>query len=142
MVTPELRRRVVKHLQRRFGVSERRACHLVDQARSTQRKPARPPLDLEQRLRAWLRAFSARNPRWGWRRATTLANKAGFAVNRKRVRRLWRDEGLKVPYKRKKKAPLSTGVQVGAFCPIRPNVVWGPWTCASTRPPTARPSSC
>lgn len=38
MVTPELRRRMVRHLQSRFGVSERRACNLVGQGRSTQRK--------------------------------------------------------------------------------------------------------
>jgi hypothetical protein len=125
MVTPELRRRAVVHLQCRFGVSERRACAVVGQARSTQRKPPAVPDDEEQRLRAWLRAFSARHPRWGWRRAATCAAKAGFSANRKRVQRLWRDEGLKVPYKRKKKAPLGIGVQVGAFCPIRPNVVWG-----------------
>jgi transposase InsO family protein len=124
MVTPELRRRAVVHLQCRFGVSERRACAVVGQARSTQRKPPAVPDDEEQRLRAWLRAFSARHPRWGWRRAATCAAKAGFSANRKRVQRLWRDEGLKVPYKRKKKAPLGIGVQVGAFCPIRPNVVW------------------
>jgi putative transposase len=124
MVTPELRRRVVKHLQGRFGVSERRACKLVGQARSTQRKLPAPPQALQQRLREWLRAFSARHPRWGWRRATTLARKAGFVVNRKRVQRLWRDEGLKVPYRRKKKVPLGIGVQVGAFCPLAANVVW------------------
>ena len=124
MVTPEQRRRVVRHLQSRFGASERRACQLVGQCRSTQRKVPRPPLGLEQRLRSWLRAFSARHPRWGWRRASTHARKAGFAVNRKRVQRLWRDEGLKVPYKAKKRPPLGIGVQVGAFCPLRPNVVW------------------
>lgn len=114
----------MSHLQESFGVSERRACAVVGQNRSTQRKTAAPPDDEEQRLRAWLRAFSAKHPRWGWRRATTCARKAGFVANRKRVQRLWREEGLKVPYKRKKKAPLGIGVQVGAFCPVRPNVVW------------------
>jgi putative transposase len=112
------------HLQGCFGVSERRACRVVGQGRSTQRKAPQGPLELEERLRAWLRGFSARHPRWGWRRASALARKAGFAVNAKRVQRLWRDEGLKVPYKAKKKAPLGLGAQVGAFCPVRPNVVW------------------
>jgi putative transposase len=112
------------HLQHRFGVSERRACTVVGQNRATQRKPPRPLGDLEQRLRAWLRAFSAKHPRWGWRRATACAREAGFDVNTKRVQRLWRDEGLKVPYRRKKRPPLGLGVQVGAFCPARPNVVW------------------
>jgi putative transposase len=112
------------HLQHRFGVSERRACTVVGQNRATQRKPPRPLSDLEQRLRAWLRAFSAKHPRWGWRRATACARGAGFDVNAKRVQRLWRDEGLKVPYRRKKRPLLGLGVQVGAFCPARPNVVW------------------
>ena len=112
------------HLQYRFGVSERRACVVVGQNRSTQRKGPSVPQGLEQRLRAWLRAFSAPHPRWGWRRATTCARNAGFDVNRKRVQRLWRDEGLKVPYRRKKRPPLGIGVQIGAFCPVRPNVVW------------------
>ena len=122
-MTPELRRRAVPFLQDSFGVSERRACQVVGQARSTQRKG--PSVDdEEERLRAWLRSFALKHPRWGWRRATTCARRDGFLVNRKRVQRLWRDEGLKVPCRRRKKAPLGIGVQMGAFCPIRPNIVW------------------
>ena len=45
-------------------------------------------------------------------------------VNNKRIRRLWRDEGLRVPQRRRKKRLVGIGVQVGAFSPIRPNVVW------------------
>lgn len=113
----------MKFLQDSFGVSERRACAVAGQARSTQRKVT-VPADDDEPLRAWLRAFSGKHPRWGWRRATTCARKAGFLVNRKRVQRLWRAEGLKVPCRRKKRLPLGIGVQVGAFCPIRPDVVW------------------
>ena len=112
------------HLQGRFGVSERRACKLVGQARSTQRRALVAPDDQERRLRAWLRAFSARHPRWGFRKAAACARRAGFEANRKRVQRLWREEGLLVPCKRRKRAPLGIGVQVGAFCPVRPDVVW------------------
>ena len=53
----------------RPGVSERRACRVVGQARSTQRLPAPIPGDEELALRAFLRDFSLRRPRWGWRRA-------------------------------------------------------------------------
>ena len=49
---------------------------------------------------------------------------AGWAVNDKRVRRLWREEGLKVPYKRRKKRLSGVGAHVGAMCPIRPNALW------------------
>jgi putative transposase len=112
------------HLQTGFGVSERRACRVVGQNRSSQRRLATPPTGEEQRLRAWLRAFSVKHPRWGWRRAAACARRAGWRANRKRVQRLWRDEGLRVPCRGRKRPLRGIGVQIGAFSPIRPNVVW------------------
>lgn len=111
-------------LQCSFGVSERRACAVVGQPRSTQRLAPPVPSDDELALRAWLRDFSRRRPRWGWRRAATEARKQGWRANNKRIQRLWRAEGLKVPYRKKKRPLRGIGVTVGAFCPIRPNVVW------------------
>jgi putative transposase len=108
----------------RPGVSERRACRVVDQPRSTQRLAPPVPGDTELALRAFLRDFSRRRPRWGWRRAATAARKAGWAVNNKRIHRLWRSEGLRVPYRKRKKPLRGIGVALGAFSPIRPNVVW------------------
>jgi putative transposase len=105
-------------------VSERRACAVVGQARSTQRLAPPQPTDDELALRAWLRDFARRRPRWGWRRAATDAAKAGWTANRKRIHRLWREEGLRVPYRKRKKPLRGIGVAVGAMCPIRPNVVW------------------
>ena len=61
---------------------------------------------------------------WGWRRAAIAARKAGWQVNNKRVRRLWREEGLRVPQRRRKKRLTGIGTAVGAMCPIRPNVIW------------------
>jgi len=78
----------------------------------------------EAELRAWLRKFSTERPRWGWRRAAKMARRAGWDVNNKRVRRLWRSEGLRVPQRRRKKRFVGIGVQVGAMSPIRPDVVW------------------
>ena len=111
-------------LCQRFGVSERRACRVVGQPRSTQRLPAPVPSDDELALRAFLRDFSRRRPRWGWRRAAVAAREAGWRVNNKRIHRLWRDEGLRVPYRKKKRPLRGIGAAVGAFSPIRPNVVW------------------
>lgn len=111
-------------LRERFGVSERRACKVVGLNRSTQRLAPPPITDDEAELRAFLRQFSKERPRWGWRRAAKEARRQGRQVNDKRVRRLWRDEGLKVPYKRRKKRLSGVGVHVGAMCPIRPNVLW------------------
>jgi putative transposase len=111
-------------LEERFGVSERFACRVVGQPRSTQRLPAPVPSEDELALRAWLRAFSIERPRWGWRRAASQARDEGWRVNDKRVHRLWREEGLRVPYKKRKKPLRGLGVPIGQMCPIRPNVVW------------------
>ena len=48
----------------------------------------------------------------------------GWQVNNKRIRRLWREEGLRVPQRRRKKRLTGIGVAVGAMSPIRPNVIW------------------
>ena len=53
-----------------------------------------------------------------------MARRAGWKVNNKRIRRLWCDEGLRVPTKKRKKRLTGVGAHVGAMCPIRPNVVW------------------
>jgi putative transposase len=111
-------------LRDRFGVSERRACTVVGLHRSTMRLE-RPPVTTEEaELRGWLRKFSTDRPRWGWRRAAKMARRAGWKVNNKRIRRLWRDEGLRVPQRRRKRRLTGIGVQVGTMSPIRPNVVW------------------
>ena len=108
----------------RFGVSQRRACAVTGQHRSTQRLTSPMPSDAEEALRAFLRDFSTTRPRWGWRRAAHAARQAGWVVNDKRIQRLWRDEGLKVPYRKRKKPLRGIGSPVGAMCPIRPNAVW------------------
>ena len=111
-------------LRDRFGVSERRACRVVGQHRSTQRLDPPPISEDEARLREWLRDFSKRRPRWGWRRAAKAARRAGWVVNDKRIRRLWRDEGLRVPQRKRKKPLRGIGAHVGAMSPIRPDALW------------------
>jgi putative transposase len=78
----------------------------------------------EVRLRAWLRDFAVARPRWGWRRAAKAARREGWTVNDKRIQRLWRDEGLKVPYRKRKRPHRGIGTAIGAMCPIRPNALW------------------
>jgi putative transposase len=111
-------------LRERFGVSQRRACKVTGQHRSTQRLAPLTPSDDELQLRAWLRGFARSRPRWGWRRAAKQARREGWVVNDKRIQRLWRDEGLKVPYRKRKKPHRGIGTAVGAMCPIRPNALW------------------
>lgn len=111
-------------LQDRFGVSQRRACAVLGQHRSTQRLEPPAPADDDAALRAWLRDFARRRPRWGWRRAAKALRREGWNVNNKRVQRLWREEGLRVPYRKRKKPHRGTGTAVGAMCPIAPNALW------------------
>ncbi|RFZ05442.1 Integrase core domain protein [Mycobacterium marinum] len=111
-------------LRERFGVSQRRACTVVGIHRSTMRLHPTPAAADDEQLRAWLRRFSTERPRWGWRRAAVMARRAGWTVNNKRIRRLWREEGLRVPHRRRKKRMTGIGVTVGAMSPIRPNAIW------------------
>lgn len=94
-------------LQDRLGISERRACQITGQHRSTQRRPPRSNRR-EDALRRRLREISRAHPRWGYRRAWGYLRTEGWAVNRKQVQRLWREEGLRVPARRKKRRRLGT----------------------------------
>ena len=102
MVSPARRRDAVSYLCRRHKVSERRACQVVGQHRSTQRYAA-VPSDFESQLVKAMNAFAATYPRYGYRRVHSLLVEDGWAINRKRVERLWRLEGHKVPPIRKKR---------------------------------------
>lgn len=123
-MTPNRRRAAVAMAVSRFGVSQRRACRIVGQPRSTQRLPKPVPSDAEQRLREWLRTFAVERPRWGWRRAAKTLRREGQHVSDSRIKRLWRDEGLRVPARKRKKRLSGVGAGVGSFCPIAPDVVW------------------
>ncbi len=92
-------------LQDRLGLSERRACRIVGQHRSTQRHEL-VVADDDAPLRAQLRRISRHRPRWGYRRAHQLLLNEGWQVNRKRTQRLWREEGLRVPQRRRKRQRL------------------------------------
>jgi len=114
----------VEHVVAALGVPERRACRVLGQHRSTQRKPPSPPDD-EAGLTADIIALATRYGRYGYRRITALLRHAGWQVNRKRVERIWRREGLKVPHKQPRKGRLwlNDGSCV-RLRPERPNHVW------------------
>jgi hypothetical protein len=100
MVSPARRRAAAEYLVRRHGISERRACALVGQHRSTQRYRPLVPLEEATLVRA-MNAHAARHPRWGYRAVWTLLRQTGWAVNRKRIERLWRLEGHRLPPRQK-----------------------------------------
>ena len=86
------------HVRETFGVSERRACRTLDHPRSTQRYEPKPVED-EGVLSEEILELASRFGRYGYRRVTALLRDRGWDVNHKRVERIWRQEGLKVPAK-------------------------------------------
>jgi putative transposase len=113
-------------LRDRLGVSERRACRIVGQHRSTQRREACVAAD-DAALRGELRRISRERPRWGYRRAHALLRADGWEINRKRVQRLWREEGLRVPRRRRKRYRLGESTSLVAASRLqaeRPDHVW------------------
>jgi putative transposase len=114
----------VDHVIAKHGVSERFACRVVGQHRSTQRKLPTMPGD-EAALTADIIAFATQYGRYGYRRIAALLRDAGWAVNVKRVERIWRREGLKVPQKQPKRGRL--WLKDGSCIRLRPeypNHVW------------------
>jgi transposase InsO family protein len=88
-----------------FGVTERRACRVIGQHRSTQRRRLRPRSD-EKRLMADIVRLASDYGRYGYRRITALLRQEGWTVNAKRVERIWRREGLKIPHRQPKRGRL------------------------------------
>jgi transposase InsO family protein len=88
-------------------LSERRACDVLEQPRMTQRyKPKQP--DRDKLLVAAMKRFAGKYPRYGYRFITAKLRQEGWQVNHKRVQRIWRNEGLQVPYRRKIKKSLGS----------------------------------
>ena len=104
-MSPARRRAAVEHVRRELGVSERRACGAVGQARSTQRY-AGETVDRDCGLVKRIVELSRENPRYGYRRVWALLRREGWAANKKRVHRLWKEEGLRVPDKQRKRRRL------------------------------------
>src|SRR5215218_1394280 len=123
--SPARRRACIEHVRDKLQVSERRACAALGQHRSTQRKLPRGRDDEEQ-LTADVIELARRFGRYGYRKvAELLRSTAGWVINDKRVGRIWRREGLKVPQKQPGKGRLWLG---DGSClrlrPEHPNHVW------------------
>jgi putative transposase len=89
----------------REKVSERRACQVLGQPRSTQRRERHIPSD-EPRLIREMIDLATQFGRYGYRRITELLRSRGWSVNHKRIERLWRQEALKIPAKQPKRKRL------------------------------------
>ena len=92
-------------MQERLSVSDRRACKVLGQHRSVQRHQVKPRED-ETLLTQAVTFLATKYGRYGYRRITALLKQDGWRVNHKRVERIWRREGLKVPQKQPKRGRL------------------------------------
>ncbi|MDD5703812.1 MAG: IS3 family transposase [Dehalococcoidales bacterium] len=126
LLSPSKRHQVVDHILEHLPYSQRRVCKVLDQARTTQRRQPSPASD-EKQLTEDIIALATKYGRYGYRRITALLNSSerGWKVNHKRVERIWRREGLKVPQKQPKRSRLwlSDGSCI-RLRPEHPDHVW------------------
>ncbi|MEM6900361.1 MAG: IS3 family transposase [Pseudomonadota bacterium] len=124
LLSPARRRACIDHVRNQLNVSERRACRVLGQHRSTQRRVPQGRAD-EDRLVADMIELTRQYGRYGYRRIAALLREAGWSVSDGRIERLWRREGLKVPVKQPKKGRL--WLNDGSCVRLRPeyrNHVW------------------
>ena len=125
-MSPSQRRAAVAFLMSKHRVSERRACRVVGQHRSTNRYP-RCPADFEARLIGAMKELADRFPRYGYRRIHALLVAEGWNVNVKRIERLWVLEGLQVPPRRLVRGQKAFGTSefsAWALPALRPTHIW------------------
>jgi putative transposase len=120
MVTPALRREAVAHLETAHRMSERRACRLIGADRTSVRYRKKRGDDAALRERLKVLAFERR--RFGYRRLHVLLQREGWAVNKKRVQRIYREERLMVKKRGGRKRAL--GLRAPMKAPDRPNACW------------------
>ncbi len=119
-MTPAVRREAVAHLVKTYRMSERRACSVIGTDRSTIRYRSRRPDDAE--LRERLRALAGERRRFGYRRLHVLLRREGHVVNRKKIQRLYLEEGLSVRKRRGRKR--ATGTRAPLLTVAAPNARW------------------
>jgi len=120
MVTPVGKRDAVAHLRTGFDVSERRACKTLNVDRSLVRyQPVRPA---DTAVRERLRALSVERKRFGYRRLHILLEREGFHLNHKKLRRIYKEEGLTVRKRGGRKRAVGTRAPIAV--PSRVNERW------------------
>lgn len=112
------------YAQQILGYSERKICRALGQSRGAYRKPKITKQD-EELLTEDIVRLATQYGRYGYKRITSLLRIEGWNVNHKRVERIWRQEGLKVPSRHKKRGRLY--LNDGSCMRLRacwPNHVW------------------
>ena len=93
---PARKREAVIKLREQLDLSERRACRILSQPRSSQRRKSKPRDD-EPALLQRIHELVHERPRFGYRRIAALLRAEGHRASATRILRLWRQDGLKVP---------------------------------------------
>ena len=120
MVRPAVKREAVAHLQVKLGLSERRACKIVDADRKMIRYRSCRPADTE--LRGKLRDLANERRRFGYRRLFVLLRRDGELSGINRIYRLYREEGLMVRKRRARRKAVGTRAPI--LVEARPNARW------------------
>lgn len=94
------------HVTVKFGVSERRACRILGQPRSTQRRQESEPTPEDVQIMARVIELALQEPSWGYREITDRLRMEGWVVNPKRIDRICRQEGLRALRKKVKRGRL------------------------------------
>jgi len=129
----------VRHVQGRRSVSQRRACKALGVSRSTQRYQAKQDTAEASRLVARMHELVRKYPRYGYRMIGAKLRQEGWHVNVKKIYRLWRREGFKVPRKARKKRRLGhSGNSCVRRRAERPDHVWT-WDFIHDRTTTGQP---
>jgi len=108
------------YVHKSYDVSRSHACGLLDLARSSMYYQPQPRDDGP--LRIALREKTRERKRWGYRRLIVLLRRDGWADNHKRIERIYREEGLQVPKRRKRKTAYRRKEKPAA--PARMNDRW------------------
>ena len=120
MVTPAARRSAAAHAGEKFELSERRACSIIGISRRVLRYRSRRPDDAAIRVR--MRELALQRRRFGYRRLGILLAREGLKMNRKKLLRIYREEGLKV--RRRKGRKRAIGTRAPMTIPQGPNQRW------------------
>ena len=116
---PDIRRLVIKDVQARYGLSERRTCRIFSWSRSSQRYHAK---EHSEELRLRMKELSLERRRFGYRRLHILLKREGYHVNHKKLYRLYKESGLQVRARHGRKRAIGSRHSLGyAACP---NEVW------------------
>ena len=110
-------------MRQKIGTSERRSCKTIGVARSTLRYEVTP--DTDDSLRLALIRLAKQYGRYGYRKIAELLRTEGWIVNHKRVERIWREEGLQLPQRHKKRKRLyHKDSSIIRLRPKYPNHIW------------------